>query len=570
MMARFDTISLGQGQAKKAEAKMENGRTKGWWILLQNCHLCVSWLPRLEGLVEQLVEANHVDYRIWMTSMPSPQFPVSVLQNSVKMTMEPPSGLKANILQTYENFDNNTLNDSAKPDSFKKCLFAFAFFHAIAQDRRKFGAIGWNIPYAFTFEDFDVCRRQLKIFTDMYDEIPWQVLNILGAEVNYGGRVTDDKDVRLIKAILERFVQKGTLEVDFHFSESGTYRTIQPGSKEDYIKYIQTLPLNPKPEAFGLHENAEIITNQNKTRDILELVLSIQPRTSGGGGKSREEQIGDMAKSIQGKVPPMFDLDEVSAKYPTDYNESMNTVLAQECLKYNRLLKIMNTQLVNIQKALVGEVVMSEDLEKMGNSLYDNQVPLDWGAPKGFLSLKPLASWQNDLLDRIDFLSKWVESGTPVAFWISGFFFPQAFFTAALQNFARKHIIAIDELQFDFKIIDEYSLSEITEKPDDGVYTHGMFMEGARWNSTTHILDDSNPKQLYTEMPIIWFVPKRNRVAPTSAIYNCPIYKVLSRSGTLSTTGHSTNYCLMIELPSNKEHDDWVRAGVALFLALRY
>lgn len=103
------------------------------------------------------------------------------------------------------------LNDSRKPDEFKKLIFAFAFFHAIVQDRRKFGAIGWNIAYAFTFEDFDVCRRQLRIFTDMYDEIPWQVLNILGAEVNYGGRVTDDKDVRLIKAIIERFVNPGCL-----------------------------------------------------------------------------------------------------------------------------------------------------------------------------------------------------------------------------------------------------------------------------------------------------------------------------------------------------------------------
>jgi dynein heavy chain len=202
MMNRFDTISLGQGQAKKAEAKLENGRNKGWWILLQNCHLCVSWLPKLEAIVEQLVETNHIDYRIWMTSMPTPAFPVSVLQNSVKMTMEPPSGLKANILQTYENFENSTLNDSRKPDQFKKILFAFAFFHAIVQDRRKFGAIGWNIPYAFTFEDFDVCRRQLKIFTDLYDTIPYEVLVILGADVNYGGRVTDDKDVRLIKAIL--------------------------------------------------------------------------------------------------------------------------------------------------------------------------------------------------------------------------------------------------------------------------------------------------------------------------------------------------------------------------------
>jgi len=143
------------------------------------------------------------------------------------------------------------------------------------QDRRKFGAIGWNIPYAFTYEDFDVCRRQLKIFLDNYDEIPFKVLNTLGAEINYGGRVTDDKDVRLIMAILSRFVQPEVLDVGFGLSASGIYKTITVGSKEDYTAYIESLPLNPAPEAFGLHDNAEIITNQNETRIILESVLSI-------------------------------------------------------------------------------------------------------------------------------------------------------------------------------------------------------------------------------------------------------------------------------------------------------
>lgn len=166
------------------------------------------------------------------------------------------------------------------------------------QDRRKFGAIGWNIPYAFTFEDFDVCRRQLKIFLDQYDEIPYRVLNTLGAAINYGGRVTDDKDVRLIAAILSRFVNTDTLNVGFSFSESGIYKTIPGGSKEDYTSYISSLPLNPSPEAFGLHENAEIITNQNGTRLILETVLSIQPRESSAGGKTREQVIGDIAASV--------------------------------------------------------------------------------------------------------------------------------------------------------------------------------------------------------------------------------------------------------------------------------
>lgn len=129
------------------------------------------------------------------------------------------------------------------------------------QDRRKFGPIGWNIPYAFTNEDLMVCRRQLKIFVEDFDQVPFKVLNYVGAEVNYGGRVTDDKDGRLIRTILENYITPECMNNNHAFSKSGLYKVIEPGSKEDYIDYIKTLPLNPKPEAFGLHENAEITTS---------------------------------------------------------------------------------------------------------------------------------------------------------------------------------------------------------------------------------------------------------------------------------------------------------------------
>jgi len=96
-----------------------------------------------------------------------------------------------------------------------------------------------------------------------------------------------------------------------------------------------------------------------------------------------------------------------------------------------------------------------------------------------------------------------------------------------------------------------------------------MFLEGARWNYQTHYLDDSLPKELYTDVPVIHFLPVSNRQPPTSGVYFCPLYKVLSRAGTLSTTGHSTNYVLNVELPSDREENVWVRAGVAMFLSLK-
>merc|ERR1712000_317036 len=108
----------------------------------------------------------------------------------------------------------------------------------------------------------------------------------------------------------------------------------------------------------------------------------------------------------------------------------------------------MEISLKEIQKAIKGIVVMSDELEVMANNMYRNIVPRMWSSV-GFLSLKPLSSWIKDLLDRINFLQQWIERETPALFWISGFFFPQAFITGTLQNFARKYKIAIDKLTFE-------------------------------------------------------------------------------------------------------------------------
>lgn len=213
---------------------------------------------------------------------------------------------------------------------------------------------------------------------------------------------------------------------------------------------------------------------------------------------------------------------------------------------------------------------MSEVLEGVAKSFFNQQVPLAWAYPTGFLSLKPLSSWIDDLAVRVDFLNKWIDTGKPDAFWFSGFFFPQAFVTGCLQNYARKYSVAIDRLAFEYKIIDDIKPEEIEEGPEDGVYVYGLFIEGAKWDVRKRALSSPLPKELFSTFPIIWLSPVQDRIADPEGIYTCPCYKVTSRTGTLSTTGHSTNFIMFLEVPSKEPEDVWILGGVALFLSLSY
>lgn len=212
---------------------------------------------------------------------------------------------------------------------------------------------------------------------------------------------------------------------------------------------------------------------------------------------------------------------------------------------------------------------MTEELEALATSLYANVTPTSW-AKVGFLSLKPLASWIMDTNARIDFLNGWINDGTPIKFWFSGFFFPQAFLTGTKQNYARRNKIPIDRVAYDYIVRDDITHNDIKEAPKDGCYIYGLFLEGCKYDYQTHELAESDPKELFVELPLIHLAPVVDRKKPETGIYMCPMYRVLSRTGTLSTTGHSTNFVIMCELPSSQSHDKWMLAGVACFLALRF
>merc|ERR1712226_482958 len=152
---------------------------------------------------------------------------------------------------------------------------------------------------------------------------------------------------------------------------------------------------------------------------------------------------------------------------------------------------------------------------------------------------------------------------------LAGLFFPQGFTTGVLQNHARKYKLPIDTLNFAFVMQKESGLEDVKCAPPDGVFVSGVFLDGAVWDPEKHTMVDPAPRQLFSSLPNVHFMPAiktANPFGPSDVapddLYELPVYKTSVRAGQLSTTGMSTNFIIAIEIPSDRSYEFWVLRGI--------
>ena len=470
---------------------------------------------------------------------------------------------RANLIKIYDTITTEKFEICKKKSEYQKLLFSLSWFHTILLERRKFKTLGFNIPYEFNESDFLICHDLIIVLLNEYNEVPFEAMRYLIGEANYGGRVTEDTDRRLINVYVEQFFCPNILELEnFRLSNLDEYYVPSSSELVAYKKYIHDLPHNDHPDAFGQHPNADISSQIENTHDLLNDILSLQQNIYVEGKDTKQDRVQRQVEIMYEKLPEPFDMNKYESVLDARSDpDAMKTVLHQELGRYNVLISILRQHIDDLKKAIVGMIIMTTEIESMMKEILDHKVPTPWLVV--YPSSKPLGSWMLDLQRRIDQMRAWVEDCEPKVFWLGGFTYPTGLLTGILQSVARKNGVAIDTLGWGFEVFKK-DVIDVEQGPEEGAYMSGIYIEGAKWDLESGTLAEPTPMELLCPLPIIHFKPTDCKKKVQSNVYNCPLYMYPIRAGSRERPSFVINVELNCGL-SPQEH--WVKRGVALILS---
>ena len=559
----YHNVSMGQGQDVVAMSCLEAAHRNGYWVILNNVHLMPRWLTELEKkLDEYATEGSHEKFRIFLTSDPSSSIPIGILSRCIKLTNEPPAGLKANLKRAWCFFSKEYIEDA--DSKTKSILFGLCHFHSVMMERKMFGPMGFNMKYPFSIGDLRDSATCLQNYMDNSGggKIPWQDLKYIFGEIMYGGHIVNDFDRLLANEYLNFYMKEELLDetemYPFAEDEKGvSFLCPAPTTFNKYIEHIDNNMGNETPIAFGLHPNAEIEFRTQQSVTLFKTLLELQPReASSGEGVATPQQVAEnVANELLEKfAEKIFDIEDLIRSL--DEQGPYQNVFIQEMDIMNVLLAEIKRSIKELQLGFAGELTMSDAMESLMTSFFMDNIPPIW-AKLSWPSMRPLGSWILNFSDRLTQLEEWMNNPgeIPKVTWLSGLVNPTSFLTAICQVTAQKNKWELDKLVTFTDVTKRMSIEDVDINSRDGAYIIGLSMQGARWDVNNAQIEKSKPKEMFCTMPIMNVKAVTKEKANVGGVYNCPVYMTEMRGPTW--------FC-NAQLKTKSPTARWVLAGVAL------
>jgi len=216
--------SMGEEMEGPALGQIKDGFKTGDWVILNNCHLSLEFMAEMEVILNPKDVEVNPEFRLWITCAPDPNFPLGLLQMAIKCTLEPPKGMKAGMNRTYNTMVSQDFIEKVEPyEKWRPLTFAVCFLHSVVQERRKFGPIGFSMPYEFNGSDLDASmlymEKHMSACLLQNRKYEWEAMQQMCCAIQYGGKITQEEDRALFFTYGWMFIREDIFGPNFMFNQ---------------------------------------------------------------------------------------------------------------------------------------------------------------------------------------------------------------------------------------------------------------------------------------------------------------------------------------------------------------
>ncbi|GAB6020623.1 Dynein heavy chain, cytoplasmic [Chamberlinius hualienensis] len=578
------SIAIGSSEGfNQAEKAINSAVKSGRWVMLKNVHLAAQWLVQLEKKLHNI--QPHSSFRLFLTMEINPRIPVNLLRAGRAFVFEPPPGVRANLLRTFNAVPAARM--MRPPNERARLYFLLAWFHAIIQERLRYCPLGWAKHYEFNESDLRSACDTLDTWIDTTamgrtnlppEKVPWDAICILLGQCLYGGKIDNDFDQRLLTSFLSQLFIPRSFESDFplvSFSEDQETKsiTMPDGIRRDqFINFAESLTARQTPAWLGLPINAEKVLLTNRGTDMAAKLLKMQLLEEDDDElayTTSEEQA--PKKEADGRPAWMRILHQSASTWLKLIPQSLQTLrrtvenikdplyryFEREVNRGAKLLQDVRNDLNDVVLICDGAKKQTNYHRTMISNLAKGIIPVSWcryTVPQGVTVMQ----WITDFAERITQLqtiSKATTTGGAkelknVHIWLGGLFNPEAYITATRQCVAQANSWSLEEL------ILEVSVMDSAQKIAEGVFVAtGLKLQGAKCENNQLILTSAIATDLHATC-LRWLRQTPGQ-SPKKGLITLPVYLNATRAELLFTVD--------LLLATGQEEHNFYERGVALF-----
>eukprot|EP01135_Chromosphaera_perkinsii_P000864 Nk52_evm27s152 gene=Nk52_evmTU27s152 len=519
------TISAGKNCEAEVLSCLHSLCKENAWMILENIHLIDSDSRILDSVMSTLKNEDlHENFRLILTSEALDTIPNDFIQACYKMGEYPRICFKNCLLRSLETMALYTTGLSSNKELMSSA-FNVSFCYAALQYRHKFNPKGYVGYPDFCDNSLMHSFDLLKEYSENTKSFPWRQVQHLLETVSFGGYVTNDFDLRVVKCFIEKFIVESSRDGK---ALVGSFKSISSANLDELQQHVEKNFPSREEQAVRSLGLSEYDLNKSSKKLWQNVFAGLQTLYK----DSVQVVVESNKLSNQEKIRSLYDF--VTETLPNPFSMAKKTgnesffeiVFMQECVAMNNLIKSIKSSLETLDLCLRGHIFMALDNLDLMNTLCANEVPTQW-KHKSFESSKKLDIWLREVVERCAQLEQFLKTRVPPrVLWFGGLYKPSAFLLALRKEIGLKKNWELDETDVLFEITSYTSEKEIKTDPDDGHFLKGLYVEGGDFDkSSLCLIRNENPEDDLVELPIVLCkVVNSTSLKGNTKIFNMPGY----------------------------------------------